>query len=110
MDVSGPQSGGLEYDRILYNYEASECCVGGTTSPGRLKAVPNPCSLQQRRHGHSDEELNVTAPGGFTGFEDNPYLWGQSQTATAVDPGGTVSFSFTGDDADGSGNEIGAVC
>ena len=52
------------------------------------------------------KNLNVTAPGGFTAIEDNPYLWGQSQTATAVDPGGTVSFSFYGDDADSSGNEI----
>jgi hypothetical protein len=105
MDTSGPQSGGLEYDRITYNYEGAECCVGGTTrhassKPFRVRA----------RYGGADtatvsKNINVVAPGGFSAWEDYPYLWGQSQTTSSTTPGGTVSFTFTGDDGDGSGDE-----
>ena len=70
MDVSGWQSGGLEYDRILFNYEAASCCVGGTTR----RAANKPFRIRARYNNVDTatvtKSLNVTAPGGVTGFEE----------------------------------------
>ena len=70
-----------------------------TTSTLRMRAVLS----DGQRTGVVSANVHSVENGQCLGATDYPYLFNQSQTATEVTPGSSVTFTFQGDDVDGTG-------
>ena len=103
--------GGYDHSRVTYEYtlptaDTGMSCgafgIGGTnktTKPLRVRAV-----LDNGEETATSSSNIIFTRADCTGGEDFPYLYQWSQTATSVNPGGSVSFTFRGDDSDSNGN------
>ena len=98
---------GYDYSRVTYSYTASTSntglsCgflgVGGTavtTKPIRVRAILDDSSETAT----STTDLKLIRYD-CTGGDDNPVLTATSQSATSINPGDSVTFTYTGDDSD----------
>ena len=106
-------SGGYGYSRVSYSYalpnaESSTgiaCPVIGT----RVRSIVNPIRVRAVLDDGSETatastDVKMVAGGNCLVSDDYPYLWGQSQSATSTTPGGSVTFTFTGDAPDANGD------
>jgi len=103
--------GGYDYSRVNYDYAfptsgTGMSCgafgIGGTnkaTKPIRVRAILD----DGTETATSSTNINFTRAD-CSGGEDFPYIYSRSQTATSVAPGGSVTFTFKGDDSDSTGN------
>lgn len=104
-------AGGYNYSRVTYQYQVPtsgtgmSCPVFGTRTrrtvkPIRIRAVLDDGTLTPS----TSSDIKFTATGQCLGSEDFPYIYSRSQNASSINAGDTVTFTYTGDDPDVSGN------
>ncbi len=103
--------GGYDHSRVTYEYtfptaNTGMSCgafgIGGTnkaTKQIRVRAV-----LDNAEETATSSSNIIFTRTDCTGGEDFPYLYQWGQTATSVNVGGNVTFTFRGDDSDSNGN------
>src|SRR5688572_26787475 len=101
-------AGGADYTRISYAYQIPTSNTG--MSCGFLSGTRRTDNRNIRvRVRQSDgtysstlsNQIKFVASGQCTGPEDFAEIWGWSQSDTSIEPGESVTFNYTGDDADG---------
>ena len=116
--TSEQPSGTFNYSRVTYEFTPPEDnidfrCVSFS---GPLRRVDKPIRLRARLDDGQQTQsvasnVHFVANGQCGGATDYPFIFNQSQSATRIDTGQSINFTFTGDDADitGTGNQFGGV-
>ena len=114
---------GYDYSRVIYSYQTSVTGTGinpstsncGTFGSGRTAAAANRplrvVAVDSSGQLSTSTTSNINFQdssncGSLINSEDYPYLYETSQTATDINPGQSVTFTYKGDDPDsvGTGN------
>ncbi len=105
-------SGGYGYSRVTYKYDnfptsgtGMSCGVFSgtrrTTKQVSMRAVLNDGSQTAA----TISSIKFVANGQCLGAEDYPFIFDRSQSATSIDTGQSVTFTYAGDDADTTGDD-----
>ena len=104
-------NGGYGYSRVTQQVTlptsgtGMSCPIIGTrtrrtTRPLRVRAVLD----DGTQTATTSSDIKFVATGQCLGSEDFPYVYGQSQSATSINTGQSVTFTYRGDDKDTTGN------
>ncbi len=103
--------GGYQYSRVSLTYNAPSsgtgmsCPVIGTRTRRTVKPLRVMAVLDNAEQtAVSTSDIKFTATGQCLSAEDFPYIKTRSQSATSVNTGQSVTFTYNGDDPDISGN------
>ncbi len=103
--------GGYGYSRVTFQYQmptsgtGMSCPVFGTRTrrtvrPLRIRAVLD----DGTQTATTSSDIKFTATGQCLGSEDYPYIYSRSQSASSINAGDSVTFTYRGDDPDVTGN------
>jgi hypothetical protein len=102
---------GFTYSRVSLSTPISYPDFRCVSFSGPLRRTDDVIRLRARldngtETGAVSQDIFTIADGQCTGAEDFPFLKNQTQTATSVNPGSSVSFTFQGDDPDSTGCDV----
>lgn len=103
--------GGYGYSRVTFQYQmptsgtGMSCPVFGTRTrrtvrPLRIRAVLDDGTQTPT----TSSDIKFTATGQCLGSEDYPFIYSRSQSASSINAGDSVTFTYRGDDPDVTGN------
>ncbi len=100
-------NGGYGYSRVTFQYQMPTSGSGmscrhprsrtrRTVKPLRIRAVLDDGTLTPS----TSSDIKFTAAGQCTGDQDFPYIYQRSSSATSIETGQSVTFTYRGDDPD----------